>query len=159
MIDPIQLSPAATKWLHDRGWSEMRRWDAESSIHQLTARGFTVHPMAELILERFGGMILNSCGPLKPRIVVEPDKGLNLTAHCLELLPLAEEIQSPLCPVGHGSGWIMLSAANGKIVLLDEEWTLCRVCSDLSTFFDSNIFDGVNDCLQVENLHDYIVDW
>jgi hypothetical protein len=48
--------------------------------------------MAELILQRFGGMILNSCGPLKPRIVVEPDKGLNLTAHYLELLPLAEEI-------------------------------------------------------------------
>lgn len=160
MTDPIQLSSAAAKWLYDRGWSELRRWDADLSIRRLKERGFTVHSMAELVLQRFGRMILNSCGLMLPRIVVEPDEAFHvLTPRNLELLPLAEEIRSPLCPVGCGSGWIMLSGADGKIVLLHEQWDLCSVCPNLSTLFDNSIFGGTNNGIELTSLQDYIVDW
>lgn len=150
------LSDRVRSWLEGVGWTETRKWNAASTVATLRTLRFSVNETATQTLENMGGLVLNLPHLGVARICIDPEEGLHtISPEQLELLSLAEEVRSEVCPVGAGSGYIMLACEDGKFILLHEQWFYCRVCPSVSDFFESLIFDDCSNCVEIQNIEDF----
>jgi hypothetical protein len=125
-------SPEAETILRSAGWSPDRTVDIDEWVVRLRRDGNQVSPVAEAILERFGGL------ELRHRLdggASRYDLSLNPATWYGErdrVLDIEEVLKSPACPLGEFSGDAMLavlgdgrvvSAFGGDMNLVGDTWS------------------------------------
>jgi hypothetical protein len=136
----MQQFSSKTKFiLAASGWYEGRKIDASPYVDRLEAKGYRVFPIAREFFEQFGDLILHKSRPIEPRRssmlrqIFEllrsqlkhpnPNPWLDLRGEqtlrhftLWEPQDFIEELNTPMCPIGHCSDGIIYTIdAEGNV--------------------------------------------